>query len=164
MPFIVFIGGESRLGKLVSVVMGLAPTPEALRSMIEDASPFELKILGAEPGGEDEHRELQKRFAPALMKGLWYRPSEDLLEYVKGLLPLEGQGPTKRVSLDLEPQDFADLEVFVREKGLKTKSALLRRALRFYRALHRYQAQGFVIQAIRNGRLVQFPDLDDIRD
>lgn len=163
MGFIVFVEGHNKQGKSVVVGLGLASNAEEFRTSLDLASPFELDVVGQEPGGPEKLRELQDRFVSQLIRGVWYRP-EAILEYAKSLPSVECANETKRVSLDLEPEDFADLVAFVKETNAKTKSSLLRRAFRFYRALYRYRAQGYLIQAVKNGKLVQFPDLDDIRE
>lgn len=163
MAFIVFVEGHNKQGKPVVVGLGLASNAEEFRASLDLASPFELAVVGREPGGPEKLRELQDRFASQLIRGVWYRP-EAILEYAKALPAIDPPNETKRVSLDLEPEDFVALEVFVQETNSKTKSSLLRRAFRFYRALYRYRAQGYLIQAVKNGKLVQFPDLDDIRE
>jgi hypothetical protein len=84
--------------------------------------------------------------------------------HVAELRPVDrGAGKPRRVSLDLEPEEFAALETMVEQMGTITKARLLRRAVKFYRSLIRYKAQGYLIQAIKGGKLVQFPDLEDIR-
>jgi hypothetical protein len=46
------------------------------------ATPHELKLLCAVPGSRSLERELHKRFAPALVKGEWFRPTSELLALV----------------------------------------------------------------------------------
>lgn len=161
--FIAFFAGEGRQNKTLALAICVTSDVQSSLSTVSQTSPFELRVLGVEPGGNDKLRELQDKFAPFFMRTIWYRPAEPMLQYIAALPPVEIEKATKRVSLDLEPEDFADLETFVTEVGAKTKANLLRRAYRFYRRVHGYVKQGYEFQAIKGGKLVIFPNLDDIR-
>lgn len=67
---------------------------------------------------------------------------------------------TTRVSLDLTPEEKAEVKSMVKLVGLKTVARYLRRASRFYAMLIRLQREGYLIQAIRKGSLKQFSNLD----
>lgn len=68
--------------------------------------------------------------------------------------------PTTRVSLDLTPEENAELNRLVKTLKTRTRARLLRQALRFYAVLVDHKEQGYLIQAIKGGSLLQFPDLD----
>lgn len=65
-----------------------------------------------------------------------------------------------RLTLDMPEKDMAELEDMVQTLGTRTKSRLIRRALRFYKVVTGLKRQGFLIQAIKGGTLKQFPDLE----
>ena len=165
MGFIHFIGGEGRNGKLISVAMGLSANPESYIATLNGSMPFTLKLLGLEVGTAERLEELRKRFRSLHIKGPWFKAAPALTKYVEELEEVERDyAKTRRVSLDLDPEEFAELEMMVGELGEKTKAAVLRRARRFYRSILRYKAQGYMIQAIKGGEMIQFPNLDDVRD
>lgn len=65
-----------------------------------------------------------------------------------------------RVPLELSPDELAELDGMVDTLKTRTRARLIRQALRFYKVLVDHKQQGFLIQAIKPGRLMQFPDLD----
>lgn len=69
-------------------------------------------------------------------------------------------GKRIRISLDLTPDEVAELDQLKRALKTRTRARLMRRALRFYAVLANLKGEGFLIQAIRKGELHQFPDLD----
>jgi len=164
MAFIHYIGGEGREGKLISVAVGLSANPESHIASLSGSMPFSLKLLGLELGSPERLEEIRKQFRALHIKGPWFRAASQLTSYVDALAEVErDRHKTKRVSLDLGPEEFAELEMMVGELGEKTKASVLRRARRFYRSLLRYKAQGYMIQAVKGGQMIQFPDLDDVR-
>lgn len=160
--FIAYFAGTTKAGKIVAVAICQTSAPDTHLASLGDMLPFKAEVIGVEPGDATKFQEVRTQFQAHHLNGIWYRPDAELISYAKALGTVEVHGPRQRVSLDLEPEEFADLEAFVKELGGKTKAALLRRAYRFYRALYRYKAQGWLIQAVKGGRLVQFPDLEDI--
>jgi len=158
--FIHYIGGLGKGDKVVAVAIGLSPDPEEQLEALRDASPFTLRMLGLEEGNRERLEGLQATFRLLKMRGPWYRFSETIEAHIAGLPPVEKVVKYKRISLDLPPGEFRDLERTVGLLGLKTKARLLRRAVRLYNRLGELKAQGWTIQAIKSGKLVQFPDLD----
>lgn len=67
---------------------------------------------------------------------------------------------TTRVSLDLTPAEKAELTRLVKLRKARTGANLLRKALRFYAMCADHLEDGYSLQAIKGGRLYQFPDLD----
>lgn len=65
-----------------------------------------------------------------------------------------------RLSLDMSEEEMAELEEMVRDMKTRTKSRLIRRAIRFYKVVVKLKKQGFLIQAIKGGTLKQFPNLE----
>ncbi len=164
MSFIYYIAADSKVGKIVSIAVGVSSDPEEEVSNLDAVMPFKMRLLGLELGSLGRLEAVRHQFRGAHIRGSWFQPSEELQTYVS-LLPAidRSKNQSIRVSLDLNYSEHADLERFVEELGSKTKARLLRRAFRFYQALHRYKAQGFLIQAVKGGTLIQFPDLDDIK-
>lgn len=163
--YIHYIGGEARNGKMVSIAIGVSSNPEAHLAKLSGEMPFALKLLGLEAGNKARLEEVRKEFKALHIKGPWYKPAPALTSHIEGLPEVErSDKKTKRVSLDLDPEEFAELELMVTELGEKMKSKVLRRALRFYRGLQQYKAQGYMIQAVKGGLMVQFPNLDDVRE
>ncbi len=66
----------------------------------------------------------------------------------------------KRVPLELTEDELQDLDELVETRKTRTRMRLIRRALRFYKVLSDHKEQGFLIQAVKQGTLLQFPDLD----
>ena len=164
MQFLTYIGGVGRNGKLVAVGIGLCADPAVYIASL-GAMPFELKLLAVEEGTAEKLEQLKEQFKAAHLNGPWYKPTDELQKYVDSLESVDAAvlGRAKRISLDLSPEEFAQLEGLVEEMGAKTKANLLRKAFRFYQALYRYKAQGFMIQAVKGGKMLQFPDLDTIQ-
>jgi hypothetical protein len=155
-----YIGGTGKGDKLVAVAIGISPDPDEQLAALRDASPFSLRLLGIEEGDRERLEAVQATFLRFRLQGPWYRASEDLEAYIAALTPVERATKVRRISLDLPPEEFRDLERLVGVLGVKTKARLLRRALRLYSKLGHLKAQGWTIQAIKSGQLVQFPDLD----
>ncbi len=65
-----------------------------------------------------------------------------------------------RLSLDMSAEEMKELEDMVLTMGTRTKSRLIRRAIRLYKVLVGLKKQGFLIQAIKGGNLKQFPNLE----
>jgi hypothetical protein len=162
--WIYYIRGVGQSGKLIAVGIGLGTEPESRVAELEGMMPYRTELAGIEEGSQERLEALQERFRADHLHGPWYKPSAALVGHVAELQPVNREtGKTRRVSLDLDPSEFADLETMVEQMGTVTKSRLLRRAVKFYQSLVRYKAQGYLIQAIKGGKLVQFPDLEDIR-
>lgn len=161
MQFIHYIGGEGRNGKLVALGFGLSSDPEAHLATLKGTMPFNLKILAIEAGSAEKLELLREQFKKSHINGFWYQPTPELQQHVKAVEVVDpAMGKMTRVSLDLSPDEFGQLEKLVEETGTKGKAKFLRKALRFYAALYRYKAQGYMIQVVRGGKMVQFPDLD----
>lgn len=163
MQYIHFIGGRNLKGKTVAVAMGVSSDPEGQLTSLEGSSPFELSLLALEEGDAERLEQLKERFKGSHARGPWFQATDELLAYVEALEPVDREaGKTKRVSVDLAAEDFALLESLVSEMGIRSKAEFFRKGLRLYAGLHRYKAQGYLIQAVRGGKMVQFPDLDHI--
>ena len=165
MLFVHYILGSTKSGTEIAVAVGVSADPDAALLALNQSSPLSLKLVGVEEGDASRVEEVRTKFRHLRLNGPWFKVAPDLKEHIQSLCFVDPAkaAATKRVSVDLDPEEFHDLEVFVGEMGAKSKADLFRRALRFYRALHRYKAQGFIIQAIKSGKLFQFPDLDDVR-
>lgn len=161
MQFIHYIGGAGRNQKLVAIGFALSNDPAAHLASIQGTMPFDLKILAIEQGTPERLEELKELFKTAHLNGFWYTPKPELLAHIEAVESIDTSlGKPTRVSLDLVPEEFAALEKLVEEMGAKSKAQLLRKALRFYGAMYRFKAQGYGIQAVKGGKMIQFPDLD----
>jgi hypothetical protein len=164
--FIHYVGGEGRNKKLVAIGFGLSTDPKAYVAALHGTMPFNLRLLACEKGDDAKLEKLRATFKGAHLNGPWYKPTPELQVHIDSVeaVDLEASkdapGKMTRVSLDLNADEFAALEQLVGEMGAKSKAQLLRQALRFYGNLYRYKAQGYGIQAVRGGKLIQFPDLD----
>lgn len=67
---------------------------------------------------------------------------------------------TVRISLDLNPEEVAMLDQMVKVRKTKTRARLLRQMIRFESVLTEHKERGYLIQAIKQGQLLQFPELD----
>lgn len=159
-----YIGGLGAGDKLIAVEIGLGEDPEGYMAKLREASPFQLNMLKVEEGTIERFEALQESFRKLRLQGSWYRATSVLRSHIEALPAVDRRKPkTRRVSLLLPPDEFAELERAVGVMGTKTKNRLARMALRSYLQLVRYHALGYRIQAIRNGKLVQFEDLDSIK-
>lgn len=70
------------------------------------------------------------------------------------------ESKTVRIPLDLSPDELAQLDRVKQVMKTRTRARYLRQALRFYAQLVDLKEKGFLIQAIKPGTLLQFPDLD----
>lgn len=164
MSYIHYLGGEGRNGNLISIAIGMSTNPEARMAELNGSMPFTIKLLGLELGSQERLAQVKTQFRALHIKGPWFKPAPALDSHIKALEEVvRSDQRTKRVSLDLSPEEFTGLELMLPELGETMKSKALRRALRFYRAMLYYKAQGYMIQAVKGGLMVQFPDLDDVR-
>ena len=69
-------------------------------------------------------------------------------------------GRKVRVPLELDEEELAALDELVKLMGTRTRTRLIRQALRFYKVLAEHKEKGYLIQAIKQGSLLQFPGLD----
>lgn len=68
------VGGPIKIGRCADITKRIAA--------LQTGCPFRLQLLCSVPGGRDEERALQKKFA-ALHAGLeWFRPEEPLLGFI----------------------------------------------------------------------------------
>lgn len=160
MSYVYFIGGMGRNEKVLSINLGVSRNPETVLASWKAIMPFELKILGLQAGTAEQLETLEKEFRPDRVHGSWYKPSEALLEYIKGLSQISPEVATTRVSLDLNPEELTSVEHMVEVQNASTKAGLIRKALRFYGLLVEHKEKGYLIQAVRGGTLLQFPELD----
>ncbi len=70
------------------------------------------------------------------------------------------EAKTIRVPLELTPDELAELDRIKTHLKTKTRARILRQALRFYSMLADLKQKGYLIQAVKPGSLLQFPDLD----
>lgn len=164
MQWIHYIGGRGKGGKLLSIAIGMSSDPDTFIAKFKNDMPFIIALLGLEEGSQERLEQLRVQFSGTSLHGPWYKPTGALTDIIENLPSVERGGPVRRVSLDLPTEEFVQLDAMVRELGTVTKSRLLRRAMRFYLRLGRYKARGYALQAIKDGKLIQFPDLDDIEE
>ena len=156
-----YIGGHGKSGRLVAVGIGMSPDPEVALAKFDGQMPFSTSLLGLETGSRERLEALRTQFQAAHLHGPWFKPNEALEAHIGALKPVDRElGKPRRVSLDLTADEFLDLEQWVEELGTVTKSRLIRRAIRFYIGVGKYVALGYRFQAIKDGSLIQFPDLD----
>ena len=164
MQFLHYVVGKGRSGKVVAYGLDLCADPEASLVSMKGVMPFEVSTLATEVGDSAKLEELRKKFQLHHVQGPWFKPVDEIRMYIESVDSVDPDlAKSKRVSLDLTPEDFSDLETLVKETGVKGKAKLLRKALRFYSAMYRYKAQGYMIQAVQGGKMIQFPDLEAIR-
>lgn len=165
MQFLHYVAGKNRSGKVVAIGLDLTSDPEASVTSMKGLMPFDVETMAVEVGSPARLEELRAQFKVHHAQGPWYRPDQSLLDFVAAIESIKPDAlKSKRVSLDLVPQDFADLEVLVKETGVKGKAKLLRKALRFYSAMHRFKARGYMIQAVKGGSMIQFPNLESVQN
>ncbi len=163
MQWIHYLGGRGKSGKIVAIGIGMSHDPDLFLSQHCSSLPFDAELLKIEEGSQELLDGIRQEYQVDHLNGPWYRVSDKLMDRISALKLTHSSG-TRRVSLDLSVQEFDELSAMVKELGTRTKSRLLRRALRFFLALRRYKARGYVIQAIKGGLLTQFHDFDDIND
>lgn len=162
--WIVYMRGAGKNSKTISYGLDLVADPEGRIAEFSDVMPFTIELAGLEVGSRERLEQLREQFRSEHLHGPWYKPSEAIASHIGALPKVDrNTGAMRRVSLDLASDEFAMLDSLVEKMGAKTKARLLRRALRFYSALTQYKAKGYLIQAVKNGKMIQFPDLEDIR-
>lgn len=160
MQVIYYIGGCSAQDNLSAVAIGLTTHPDTMLANLQAIAPFHhLTLLAVEQGSQERLDAIKKEFEASALAGPWFKYTEELEKLVKSLPNTSFK--SRRVSLDLDPEDWLMLETMVEEFGEK-KSKVLRRALKFYRTLRKYKDQGYAIQAVKGGEVIRFPTLDDI--
>jgi len=165
MLWIYYIGGRGKSGKLVLIKIGISADPEAQLSALTPLQAFDLELLGFEEGSPDLLEERKMKFQKIALKNDWYHAKSELLVYIAELprVTLE-KGNMKKICVDLTPDEWNALVRGVEETDSRTKTRLIRRALKFYTALGRYKALGYMLQVLRGGKYHVFTDLDDIKD
>lgn len=160
-----FIGGKATTGKLVAVAIGMSTDPDHQVAMLVKTQPFQCSLLGLEKGSQKRLEDLRERFQQFALNGPWFRAETPVRAHVDALGPVDRTaGKGKRVSLDLTAADFVELEGLVTTSGATTKQRYIRRALTAYAKIIRFVAQGYAIQAIKDGALVQFDDIANLPD
>lgn len=161
-----YIGGLGANDKLIAIEIGLGKDPERYLEDLRKSSPFQLDLMKLEAGSLKRYETVQALFRGIrLQGGSWYRATDVLRNHINALPVVDRtKVKTRRVSLLLPPDEFAELEWAVEVMGTKTKNRLARRALRSYLRLVRYRAQGYKVQVIKGGTMVQFNDDLDIDD
>jgi len=159
MSFVHFIAGMGK-NDVVAVNIGVSKNPEFTLAEWKNQMPFPLKLLGMQQGTLEDAERLHKQFRTSLMHGSWYKATRPLLDYVASLEKLDPNSKTVRVSLDLNPEELAMVERLAAVTGHPSKVALIRKALRFYNQLVEHKERGYLIQAVKGGSLLQFPQLD----
>jgi len=56
---------------------------------LQTSSPHELRILTVCEGSDKMEKELHSKFNDSRIKGEWFNPNKDILEYIKSLKPYE---------------------------------------------------------------------------
>jgi hypothetical protein len=162
--WICYIAGLGRKGDFVVIQIALAEDPNVYLAALKPTQPYELRLLGSEPGTEELLEERRAQFRSGFRNG-WVKPSPELLAHVEALPEADPKlGALKKVCVDWTPAEVLGIEQGVERMGLKTKTRLIRRAVRFFLGLTAYHAKGWTIQAVKGGRFVQFKDLDDIEE
>jgi ribbon-helix-helix CopG family protein len=65
-----------------------------------------------------------------------------------------------RIPIDLTADERDELDRLKAVMKTRTRARLIRQALRFYGVLADLKQKGYLIQAVRQGSLLQFPELD----
>jgi hypothetical protein len=65
-----------------------------------------------------------------------------------------------RVPIEMTLEERAELDRLKTLMKTRTRARLIRQALRFYGVLADLKQRGYLIQAVRQGSLLQFPELD----
>jgi hypothetical protein len=66
-----------------AIKIGWADNVDRRVAELQSASPVELKELGRMHGSNVKEKELHTRFARYRIRGEWFEPAEELLEYIK---------------------------------------------------------------------------------
>jgi hypothetical protein len=61
------------------------------RAGIQTATTGELKILACTPGGKKREKEVHTAFEHLRIRGEWFRPDSELLNFVAGIRDLSGE-------------------------------------------------------------------------
>jgi len=157
---IYFAGGFNNQGKMLAVAIGSSDDPERAVERLRETAPFKTRLLAVEDGSGEALERLRNRFRTARLQGPWFKGTEALTAYLDALPPLSVSGKTTRISLDVTAREFQQIESARLMLGVKTKAKFIRRAIRFFVRVVTLQSQGFLIQAIKDGTLYQFQDLD----
>lgn len=164
MGWIYYVEGLSNSNKVLTIGIGISSEPELEVASLARIMPYKVRLAAMEYGDLNLLEQRREQFISGRMNGMWFQPTENLSDLVRNLPVADREEfKGKRVSLDLSPEEFERLETLVSQLGTTTKARLLRKALRFYESLAKYKGQGYLIQAVKGGSLIQFPDLDDIR-
>jgi hypothetical protein len=161
--WICYIGGKSRKGYAV-IQIALAPDPERYLAALKPTQPYELELLGVELGDNELLEERRAQFRTPFKNG-WVKPSDELLAFIKALPePDRKKAGLRKVCVEWTPAEVLGLDLGVERMNLKTRTKLIRRAVKFYLGLTTYHAKGWTIQAVKGGRFVPFKDLEHIED
>jgi len=79
-PFVYFIQAGSADGP---IKIGCAIDPRRRFATYETWNPQPLTLLGVIPGGVKDEKALHRKLIKSKLRGEWYYPTEEVLEYVK---------------------------------------------------------------------------------
>lgn len=165
MQWVYYIGGRGRKGQLVTFRIGVSADPITQLESLATVQPYKLELLAVEEGDLDLLEQRRKQFRLAALQNDWYKASEELTSFVESLPKVNiAQGNDKKICVFFNPKEYKEIEDAVDVIGTRTKSRLIRRAIRFYLVLGRFKAKGFMLQVIRGGRFHEFSSLEDIKD
>jgi hypothetical protein len=82
MSFVYFMRLESPLGE---IKIGVSSDVEARRASLQSNNPYPIIILATRPGGVREEYAVQRKFLHLRLRGEWFKPDEELLEYIWNL-------------------------------------------------------------------------------
>lgn len=67
-------------------------------SAIQSGSPTQMTLLATEEGGQEREKQLHDTYAEHRVRGEWYRPTDELLDYISD--QEQPSGPKERKTLD----------------------------------------------------------------
>lgn len=151
-------------GRAAQVLIGLSDDPEAEVRALNMVSPYPIELLGAEAGDDSLLETRRASYHPVALLNDWYKPHPLLLKHIEGLAPVTFDVAIRKVCVDWLPAEYRELQDGMRRHGFKTQSKLIRRATFAYLRLRKYQARGFLLHVLRQGKMRVIPDLDKLKD
>lgn len=67
------------------IKIGYSTNPRKRLDKLSTASPYPLRMLKIVPGGPALERQLHNRFSHSQLEGEWFKPTEELLEFIQNL-------------------------------------------------------------------------------
>jgi hypothetical protein len=84
------------------IKIGSSRNPENRLKSLNQSSPYQMRMLGTIEATNGEEGKMHKRFSKYRIRGEWFHPAKELIEYVKTL-------PMNKIVVDNGPKPLGEI-------------------------------------------------------